>query len=80
MKKKKALVRDIRSCSECPFFDYEYYSYNAECELLNDRPISINRNGMYVIPDDCPLEDDKDGDELESTENTEDQKNSPGSN
>ena len=58
--KKKAVVRGIESCDDCPFFDNEYYTYNAECELLNDRPIPSNRHGIYCIPDDCPLEDDTD--------------------
>ena len=46
----------IDSCSDCPFFDNEYYTYNAECDKLGRGiPVGEEDWSVYPIPDDCPL-------------------------
>jgi hypothetical protein len=45
----KKLVID--NCSDCPYFDNHYYSYNGICRATG---VKIDR---YIIPEDCPLED-----------------------
>lgn len=43
----------IDSCSDCPFFDNEYYNYSRECIKL-DRKIE-GEDEKYPIHEDCPL-------------------------
>ena len=45
----------VEACDDCPYFDYEYYTWNAKCEKL-DREIP-RKSYNHPIPDDCPLED-----------------------
>ena len=44
----------INNCGDCPFFSNEYYSFDEECMKL-DRCIKVI-DGVFKIPDDCPLE------------------------
>lgn len=48
----KKIVK-IDSCSKCPYYDNEYYSYNEKCKMLD---IKV---GPGAIPDNCPLESAK---------------------
>ena len=43
----------IDTCSECPYYDNEYYSYEQHCGKL-DKHTSPDE-----IPEDCPLEKEK---------------------
>lgn len=44
---------EVSSCEKCPHFDYEYYSYNEHCKLLNKKiPYKQREKG---IPSECPL-------------------------
>jgi len=46
---KKKLI--INTCSECPYYDNEYYDFNQLCTRL-ERVIDPDLG----IPEDCPLE------------------------
>lgn len=48
---------EITSCSKCPYFDNEYYTYDRECLKLK---IEIKEDMCDVYTDvykNCPLED-----------------------
>ena len=52
-------IVEIDDCTDCPFFDNDYWEYNHECTKLNRRieidfPVKENKP-MYQIPVDCPL-------------------------
>jgi hypothetical protein len=48
----------IESCSECPNFDYEYYSYEGTCVLLDDLKVDDLCDTVNEIYKECPLDDD----------------------
>lgn len=52
---KKILI--ITRCSDCPYFDNEYYDYSETCTKLDKK----NENSDNCILEDCPLENAEEG-------------------
>ncbi len=46
----------IDNCSNCPFFDNQYYGYHEICKVMGIKIERISED-FYRIPEDCPLED-----------------------
>ncbi len=54
---KKVVIID--SCSDCPYFDNSYYTYEQVCEKLNKK----NEHPSEIL-ENCPLKDAEWNDEV----------------
>lgn len=46
----------IKKCDDCPHFLNEYYDYEHTCSKLDRQIGPPDKDYLYDIPDDCPLD------------------------